>query len=84
MFGVTCARVHTAHRYLAERLELQEAEVLGQLNGLQVVEEQRHLPLLAAVGLDLLAGLPRPVPLPSDTPPPQIKKRVQKHTLQFY
>lgn len=40
--------------------------MFGQLLGFQVVKEQRHLPLLAAVGLDLLAGLPRPVSLRSE------------------
>lgn len=48
------------HRYSAEGLEFQEGQVLGQLNGLQVVEEERDLPLFA--GSDLLAGLHRPVP----------------------
>lgn len=34
--------------------------MLSQLDGLQVVEEERDLPLFA--GSDLLAGLHRPVP----------------------
>ena len=58
---VVCA-CHT-HRDAAEGLELQEGQVFGQLLRLQVVEQQRHLPLLAVVGLDPLAGFPRPVPL---------------------
>lgn len=36
--------------------------MLGQLDGLQVVEQQRDLPLFTAVGFELLAGLTRPVP----------------------
>lgn len=56
-----------AHRYPAEGFKLQVGEVVGQLHGLQVVEQKRHLPLFAAVGLDLLAGLPRPVPFVSAT-----------------
>lgn len=52
-----------AHRYSAEGLELQEGEVLGQLDGLQVVEEEGDLPLFA--GSDLLAVLQRPVPFVS-------------------
>lgn len=41
--------------------------MLRQLNGLQMIEEKRDLPLLAAVSFDFLAGLPRPVPLISGT-----------------
>lgn len=35
--------------------------MLGQLNGLQVVKKERHLPLFTAVSFNLLAGFPRPV-----------------------
>lgn len=50
------------HWYLAEGFKLQEGEMLSQLNGLQVVEEERDLPLFTAVSFNLLAGLPGPVP----------------------
>lgn len=35
-----------AYQYLAEGLVLQVGEVCGQLTGVQVVKQQRHLPLL--------------------------------------
>lgn len=37
--------------------------MLSQFNGLQMIKKKRDLPLLTAVSFDLLAGLPRPVPL---------------------
>lgn len=39
--------------------------MLSQLDGLQMVKKKRDFPLLVGVGLNFLAGLPRPIPLVS-------------------
>lgn len=49
----------SAYRYPPDGLELQKGEVFGQLDGLQVVEQQRGLAFLSL--LLSLGQLPHPI-----------------------